>query len=92
LIAARNWRPLEKNTLRGFVDLELPDPGLVIRSVCLHAKAGSRWVAMPARPWIDESGTRQWTQIVEFANPDARRAFQAAALRAIDEIMDITDK
>ncbi len=32
-VIASNWRAFAKNTLQGFVDLEVPESGLVIRGV-----------------------------------------------------------
>ena len=85
-LAASNWKPFVKNTLQGFVDLEVAEPGLVIRGVCLHEKNGKRWVSLPAKPWTDKEGNQQWQPVVEFTDNDARDAFQRAALPEIDKI------
>jgi hypothetical protein len=78
-----DWKPQEKNTLRGFLSLQTPD-GLIIREVCLHEKNGKRWVSMPARSYKREDGVIGWQPMVEFANDASRARFQTAALSAFD--------
>jgi hypothetical protein len=52
----RSFRPLEKNTLRGFAEIELPN-GLRIREISIHTKKnGNSWVGLPGRPVIDGEG------------------------------------
>ena len=77
------WKVHEKNTLRGFMSLQISD-GLIIREVCLHEKSGKRWVSMPARPYKRDGGVNGWQQIVEFSDDASRTQFQAAALSAFD--------
>jgi DNA-binding cell septation regulator SpoVG len=78
----RDWRPHSKNTLVGFLVLELPS-GLVIRDVMLHEKGDSRWVSMPAKSF-EKDGERSWVPLVEFASKEVRQAFQEQALAAVD--------
>lgn len=85
-LVAINWKSFEKNTLQGFVDLEVAEAGLVIRGACLHEKNGKRWVSLPAKPWTDKEGNQQWQPVLDFTDNDARDAFQRAALPAIDKI------
>jgi hypothetical protein len=44
---ALNFKPFEKNTLRGFFDLELAS-GLILRGCSLHKKTGGSGLACPA--------------------------------------------
>jgi hypothetical protein len=50
-----DWRPLRKNTLRGFATLELPK-ALTIRDVSVHEKNGKMLAGLPAKPQIDGEG------------------------------------
>jgi DNA-binding cell septation regulator SpoVG len=78
----KDWRPFSKNTLVGFVSLELPS-GLIIHNVMLHERGDSRWVSMPAREY-QKDGERSWVPLIEFADRDCRESFQRLALEAID--------
>ena len=49
------WRPIHRNTLCGFANVELPS-GLVIRDVSVHQKNGKWWAGLPARPMLDAEG------------------------------------
>jgi hypothetical protein len=79
------FRPHQKNTLRGFADLELTNTGIVIRDCCGHEKNGKEWVSFPARSYTDKNGNTQWSPLVEFAEGarEAREQFQRQALAAI---------
>jgi DNA-binding cell septation regulator SpoVG len=46
------WKPLVKNTLRGFVSVELPN-GLTIREMPVLVGKNGPWVSLPAKPQID---------------------------------------
>jgi DNA-binding cell septation regulator SpoVG len=50
------WRPLHKNTMRGFVSIEL-QVGLVISDAIVHVGTNGPWVAMPGKPQVEPDGT-----------------------------------
>ena len=83
--AVREWKPFEKNTLRGFLSLELPS-GMIIHGCTLHQKNGSRWIGLPAREYQKE-GERAWSPLAEFVDRETREGFQQLALEAIDEYL-----
>ena len=79
-------RRYEKNTLKGFVDLELTRVGLVLRDCSWHQhENGKEWVGFAARSYIDKNGATQWQALIEFAEgaSEARKQFQQQALKAI---------
>jgi hypothetical protein len=84
MIRCIRFRPYEKNTLRGFVDLKLSRVGIVIRDCTWHAKDGKEWISFPARPH-EKDGTTAWSPIVEFAEDakEARAQFRQQVLEAI---------
>lgn len=95
IITASEWRPLERNTLKGFLTLVLPS-GLTLRECSLHEKDGRRWIALPGRPQIDgegrhrtdPAGKRLYLPIVEIPDRGQRERFQRAALAAVDRLLD----
>ena len=51
MIRCLKLRRYEKNTLKGFVDLELTRVGIIIRDCTWHQHAdGKEWVGFPAKP------------------------------------------
>jgi hypothetical protein len=95
IITASEWRPLERNTLKGFLTLALPS-GLTLRECSLHEKHGRRWVGLPSRPQIDAmgrhrsdpAGKRLYLPIVEIPDRGQRERFQRAALAAVDRLLE----
>jgi hypothetical protein len=80
------YRRFEKNTLRGFVDLQLTRVGLVIRDCTWHRHPdGKEWVGFPARSYVDENGGTHWVPLIEFAEGarKAREEFREQAIKAI---------
>ena len=81
----REWRPFEKNTLRGFLSLELPS-GIIIHNCMLHEKNGAKWIGLPAREY-QKGGERSWMALVDFADKESRQSFQEYALQAVDSYL-----
>jgi hypothetical protein len=89
MIRCIRLRRFEKNTLKGFADLELTRVGLVIRDCAWHESHGKQWIGFPARPY-DVNGERRWQPLVEFAQgaAAAREQFQKLAIEAIHAVAD----
>jgi hypothetical protein len=82
-ILIADWKPLVKNTLRGFFTATLPS-GLIIHGLSLHEKGEMRWVGMPAREWVDNSGEKQFAKIIEFRDRATADRFRDEVLEALD--------
>jgi hypothetical protein len=94
-MTATNWRSLAKNTLKGFLDLELPS-GLVLRECSLHERDGKKWIGLPGKPQIDRDGKVRkdasggkalYVNVVGFATKEARERFRAAAIVAARKLL-----
>jgi len=66
MIEIINYKPYQKNTLQGFLDLRMTQIGLEIRGICVHEKNGSRWLQLPSKPYTKEDGSQGWQYILEF--------------------------
>jgi hypothetical protein len=83
------WRPLQKNTLRGFATVELPI-GLVITDISVHTKNGKSWASFPAKIQIDKDGQPrtadgkiQYAKILEWRNRDLSDRFSDAVIQSV---------
>ena len=83
-IIIRDWKPHEKGSLKGFFSASLPS-GLILNSLMLHQRNGARWVAFPAREWVNAQGEKQYAQFVEFADRRTADKFRDALLDALDK-------
>jgi hypothetical protein len=88
VIRCIKFRAYEKNTLKGFADLELTRVGLVLHDCTWHRHVdGKEWVGFPARSYQDKDGKTQWQALIEFAESarEAREQFRQHALEAIHQ-------
>lgn len=90
-LTATGWKPLEKNTLRGFVSIHVGELALTLHDIAVHKKDGRMWAAPAAKPWLkggvaitDKSGKIQYSPLVEFDSPEVRSAFSIAVIRALE--------
>ena len=74
-----NARRIDKGTLIGAFDLELPS-GLKINGVMLLEKNGKRWCGFPAKAFVKPDGTNSYAQLLEFSTREVADKFQAAVL------------
>jgi hypothetical protein len=83
------FKPFEKNTLRGFFDIELAS-GLILRGCTLHEKNERRWVGLPAKPYTGNDGGQTWAAIVDFRDKRTAARFQelttVAAVAAYERV------
>jgi DNA-binding cell septation regulator SpoVG len=82
----KEFKPYQKNTLRGFVSIELPS-GLILHGLTYHQKEDSRWIGMPAKQY-EKDGATTWAPQVEFVSKESRDKFQTAVLAAIDRYQE----
>lgn len=86
------WKPLVKNSLRGFADVELPN-GLQIREIPVFTSSPGRcWAALPGRPQIVDGrqktgpdGKPKYTPIMEWRSRELSDAFSAKLIALIRE-------
>jgi hypothetical protein len=84
---------LSKNTLKGFVDLEFTDVGVVVKECPWHEKNDREWVSFPGRSYSDKTtGETKWANMIDFTNADVRVDFQASAIKAIYAFIQPPDK
>jgi hypothetical protein len=77
------FKPYQKNTLQGFIDVETPS-GMVIHRLSLHQKNGSHWVGLPSKQYSKEDGGTSWVPVIEFATREAADRFRDQVLAAFD--------
>jgi hypothetical protein len=97
MIRASDWRPMERNSLKGFVTLALEPSGLVLHDCTVHRTPdGREWIGLPGKPQIDREGQPRkepatgktlYVPVVEIQGKDARERFQAAALVAVHQLL-----
>jgi hypothetical protein len=77
-----DWRPCNRNTLRGFAKIKIPAWGLILDGVAVHTKEDKSWAQLPARPQIDKDGNVireddgkiRYAKMIEF--DDKRKAWE----------------
>lgn len=94
-VSCSEFRPLHRNTLRGFAAIRIAELKLTIHDVALHQHPnGARWAAMPSKPMIDRNGVAkrgaegkiEYVTLFEFEGRGVRDAFSQAVVRAVLEL------
>jgi hypothetical protein len=87
-----SFKPHVKNTLRGFVDLEL-GIGLQIPECSLHVKNGRAWVGVPVKPMVDadgrhmvgQTGKKLYRPVLAWRDKRLSDAFDKAVIKLVLE-------
>jgi hypothetical protein len=91
-IECLEWRPVERNTLKGFPKLRVPAWNLILDGVAVHSKNGRAWAQLPARPQLDadgkavrdeDSGKIKYAKILEFTDRSHSDAFSDGVVDAV---------
>jgi hypothetical protein len=87
VIAIQDWKPIEKNTLKGTFSAIMPS-GMVFHNLMLHEKGSSRWIAFPAREYFDPQGVKQYANFIQFTERDIADRFRDQVLAALDRVLE----
>jgi hypothetical protein len=85
------WRPMPRNSLRGFATVELPC-GLTIADLSVHVSHGKAWASLPAKPQINSDGTARrgndgkivYSPILKWRDRDLADRFSVAVVQAVE--------
>jgi hypothetical protein len=79
-----NFTKFERNSLRGFFDVELPS-GLILRGCSLHIRGSSRWLGLPSKTFTKPDGSKGFTPTVEFTDRARAQDFRDRCIAALDK-------
>ena len=82
-IEIRNWRPLVKDTLRGFFTAVLPS-GMILHDLILREKNDARWINFPSRAFQGADGVQRYRDQIEFTDRQTADNFRDLVLAALD--------
>ena len=85
------WRPMPRNSLRGFATIELPS-GLTIADISVHVSHGKARASLPAKPQINSDGTTRrgddgkviYSPILKWRDREIADRFSAAVVQAVE--------
>jgi len=78
------FRPVVKNTLRGFFTLELFNK-IQIKDCTLHEKDGRPWIGFPGIPWTDKDGKTAYKNVIFIPDKQVLEAMQKEACGLLSE-------
>jgi len=92
-ITCREFRLLQRNTLRGFAEIRIAELRLNIDGIAIHEKNGKQWAQLPARPQLrdgelvrGDDGKLQYMPLMSFETRAVSDAFSAAVIAAVREL------
>lgn len=90
-VVIHDWRPLKRNTLLGFVKLQIG--ALKISDVAINTSNGRTWANLPSKPQIDkegiclrgENGKIKYIPLIEWATREASDRFSESVILALED-------
>jgi hypothetical protein len=87
-----DWRPVAKNSLRGFAKVEMPS-GMIISDVAALNGPNGPWASPPSKPMIgrdgspmlDAKGKPRYSPWIEFRSKELRDRWSSAVVAALLE-------
>jgi hypothetical protein len=89
-IVIRDWKPLRRNALLGFVKVEFPS-GMIISDVTILTSERGAWASPPSKPQVtkegvqmkDANGKAKFTPIIEFRDKATRELWSNSIIAAL---------
>lgn len=90
-IIITNWKPMDRNSLRGFLSAQFPS-GLIVHEVSVHASNGKVWASPPSKPLIDGTsgnalrdgdGKIRYVPLIAFSDKSLRDRWSKAVVEAV---------
>lgn len=86
------FKPVRKNTLRGFAAVKLPN-GLVINDIVVGESKGRRWAMLPTKAMIDRDGNLmrdagggiRYAPVIEWSTPALRDEFARRVVALVEQ-------
>jgi hypothetical protein len=87
-----DWKPVVRNTLRGFFTAHLPS-GMTLHDVALHTRDRVWWVSPASKPMLnsdgvvlrDDGGKIRYSAIVAFDDKTSRQRFNSLLITALQQ-------
>lgn len=92
-LALRDWKALQRNSLRGFATVEIQALGLVVSDVPVHVSDGRAWAVLPSKPVMGSdgvalrdrnSGKVRYVSILSWRDKAIADRFSAAVVAAVE--------
>ena len=85
-----DWKPVVRNTLRGFCTVTLPS-GLILSEVAVHIDGAKSWAMPASKPMIsregtvmrDQAGKVRYAPIISFTSKELRDRFSGQVIEAL---------
>jgi hypothetical protein len=86
------FKPFKSNTLRGFVDLFVPEMRMRVFGATVHQSHGKRWIGLPAKPQLGPDGCARrdprtgkilYIPVLQFADKRTADAFSQRGIEAL---------
>ena len=79
-----NFRSYEKNTLKGFIEVELPS-GMILKNITWHQRDDKEWIGLPAREYKKDDGSTGYANVVDFVDKTTYWKFVNKVFDALKE-------
>jgi len=79
------YKAMEKGALQGFATIYVPQWDLEIFNISVFSKNSQKWVGMPSRQTVDESGAKSYFPYLRFRDKKNLDGFGKKVIQAIEK-------
>ena len=83
MIEIQNIQPIQKGSLLAACDVYIKPWHLTLYDVKLFEKGAQRWVAMPSKELVSDTGAKTYKEMLKF-DDCARKRFHSQVVEAVD--------
>jgi hypothetical protein len=94
-VTVTEFKPVDRNSLKGFATVRIAELQLSIADVAVHQRDGTRWAALPSKPYIKdgtlvigEKGKPTYLQVFTWDSRPVADAFSSAVWLALDNFRE----
>ena len=87
MIEVLNINPINKGSLVATCDVHIVPWKLTLHEVKVFMKGQNRWVGMPSREYLNESGEKKYIELMSFDSEAVKNSFRRQITEAVDKYM-----
>ncbi len=87
MIEVKNINPINKGSLLATCEVRIVPWQLTLHDVKIFEKGANRWLGMPSKEFVTETGEKKYTDLISFDSDAVKNRFRAQIMGAVDKFI-----